>query len=511
MSEVWPICVPTRGCFACRLPTESTWGKVNDSITYFYDANGSLEYKFYGDVDIDGSPENIITNNPTLEYDYYEYNLQGRLSALTKSRYVDPDTVEYVTEYVYSPQGARVRKIDYESQETTVYLQDLYNHTGYAQVLEEITFDSVDVDPLTDTPTGRITYTIGDDIISQTNENGVNKYLIYDGHGSTRQLQNSDETIGESYNYDAYGIMLQSGTVNPAATTPVQGTSLLYAGEQFDFDNQHYYNRARWYNPYNGRFNRIDSFAGNNQDPQSLHKYLYAHCNPINGIDPSGETLVSTLKNVSFCLMIRAMELAPTLAAYAWATTKIAGIAFLASTITRWLEVEGWIPESGITEKIQMASGAIFFAGFIFTGLLQSVPQVRGRVPYGSTNLSRQVKAVRQGNRIFGARNGAVFEYRANDGRLRTIIRFSKSFTPGGGHAERIIGRELDMMGVKPSQVTRIYSELEPCGNLPGGFCKRFLQENYPQSPVSWSFEYGDYESRRRGLEGLQQEISKLW
>ena len=33
----------------------------------------------------------------------------------------------------------------------------------------------------------------------------------------------------------------------------------------------------------------MDPFAGNNQDPQSLHKYLYCHNNPVNGIDPSGK------------------------------------------------------------------------------------------------------------------------------------------------------------------------------------------------------------------------------
>jgi len=32
----------------------------------------------------------------------------------------------------------------------------------------------------------------------------------------------------------------------------------------------------------------MDPFAGNNQDPQSLHKYTYCHANPVNGIDPSG-------------------------------------------------------------------------------------------------------------------------------------------------------------------------------------------------------------------------------
>jgi hypothetical protein len=51
---------------------------------------------------------------------------------------------------------------------------------------------------------------------------------------------------------------------------------------------QQYYLRARWYDQQTGRFNRIDPFAGNNQDPQSLHKYLYAHNNPINATDPSG-------------------------------------------------------------------------------------------------------------------------------------------------------------------------------------------------------------------------------
>jgi len=32
----------------------------------------------------------------------------------------------------------------------------------------------------------------------------------------------------------------------------------------------------------------MDPYAGNMQDPQSLHKYLYCHANPVNNIDPSG-------------------------------------------------------------------------------------------------------------------------------------------------------------------------------------------------------------------------------
>ena len=64
-------------------------------------------------------------------------------------------------------------------------------------------------------------------------------------------------------------------------------TSILYSGEQTDASGLQYL-RARYYDPANGRFNRLDPFAGNNSDPQSLHKYLYAHGNPVMNVDPTG-------------------------------------------------------------------------------------------------------------------------------------------------------------------------------------------------------------------------------
>lgn len=66
-------------------------------------------------------------------------------------------------------------------------------------------------------------------------------------------------------------------------------TNLLYSGEQFNPVSGLQYLRARWYNPIDGRFNRLDPFAGNQQSPLSFHKYAYAHMNPINNIDPTGE------------------------------------------------------------------------------------------------------------------------------------------------------------------------------------------------------------------------------
>jgi len=43
----------------------------------------------------------------------------------------------------------------------------------------------------------------------------------------------------------------------------------------------------------------MDQFAGDNHDPPSLHKYLYAHCDPINNIDPSGNFSLTEMVQVS--------------------------------------------------------------------------------------------------------------------------------------------------------------------------------------------------------------------
>jgi hypothetical protein len=50
--------------------------------------------------------------------------------------------------------------------------------------------------------------------------------------------------------------------------------------------------RARYYDPTTGRFNRLDPFFGNQFDPQSFHKYLYTHTDPVNGVDPNGKYLL---------------------------------------------------------------------------------------------------------------------------------------------------------------------------------------------------------------------------
>ncbi|MDR2643836.1 MAG: RHS repeat-associated core domain-containing protein, partial [Planctomycetaceae bacterium] len=67
---------------------------------------------------------------------------------------------------------------------------------------------------------------------------------------------------------------------------------------QFDSKIGQQYLRARYYDPVTGRFNRLDPFFGNINEPLSLHKYLYTHTDPVNGIDPSGNVTTGTGQRV---------------------------------------------------------------------------------------------------------------------------------------------------------------------------------------------------------------------
>ena len=155
---------------------------------------------------------------------------------------------------------------------TTTYLVDDLNPTGYSQVVEEIVNGQV-----------QRQYTYGHMILSQrlrlANGWGVRFYST-DGHGSIRQLTDEAGTVTDTYTYDAFGKLIAR-----TGTTP---NPYLYAGERFDADLGLYYLRARYYNADRGRFFSMDPYPGGTYDPVSLHKYLYAHADPINFTDPSG-------------------------------------------------------------------------------------------------------------------------------------------------------------------------------------------------------------------------------
>lgn len=77
-----------------------------------------------------------------------------------------------------------------------------------------------------------------------------------------------------------------------------------------------------------GRFNRLDPFFGNSQDPQSFHKYLYVHGDPIQGVDPSGLFITQ--------LYLRTKQAATNLAAYASIYARLASFQLISRFSLAW-------------------------------------------------------------------------------------------------------------------------------------------------------------------------------
>jgi RHS repeat-associated protein len=176
-----------------------------------------------------------------------------------------------VVTMVYDAFGNRVAKT--VNGVTTQYLvEDDVNPTGLPQVVEE-------------TVNGAVTrsYTYGLERISEAQPiqgAWTPSFYEYDGAGSVRQLTNAAISVTDTYEYDAFG-----NTVNKTGATP---NNYLYRGEQYDPDLGLYYLRARYYNPTTGRFLSRDPEDGDAFDPTTLHKYLYASGDPVNGMDPRG-------------------------------------------------------------------------------------------------------------------------------------------------------------------------------------------------------------------------------
>ncbi|MCA9039981.1 MAG: RHS repeat-associated core domain-containing protein, partial [Planctomycetaceae bacterium] len=275
---------------ADQLLTESTVIGLVDDGTNMETDDTTTTYTYTGTLQT-GKEVKETYSTTVLTDTTSEYNLQGRLSEVTIDTYTSGSiSKREVTEYEYDDKGIRVsahHTVDdgndssLEVDETTTYLNDPMNFTGYSQVLEEYTYDN-----LTTSDVETILYTLGYDQLNQTRYNtstpsGEILYFLTDGHGSVRLLVDDIADFVENYAYDAYGLAIGFDPV-------VAQTSYLYSGEQFDAETGQQYLRARYYDMATGRFNRLDPYFGNLRDPQSLHKYLYTHADPVNGVDPSG-------------------------------------------------------------------------------------------------------------------------------------------------------------------------------------------------------------------------------
>lgn len=130
-----------------------------------------------------------------------------------------------------------------------------------------------------------------EDNIVGVNYRGIFYYYVYDTQGNVISIYDEYGTSSMSYQYDAWG---RIRTIYDSGCPLYNVNPITYRGYYYDNDLGLYYLQSRYYNPELCRFISADSFKFiSNKTKLNVNAYLYCINNPVNYIDPFGNSYVS--------------------------------------------------------------------------------------------------------------------------------------------------------------------------------------------------------------------------
>ena len=233
---------------------QTNWLTAIDSV---YAEPGGNSYSWGTRYEFDANGN--ITKKADLDYpDYpgvFTYDSRDKLTKVTSG------DQEILGQYSYNAQGYRIRQqnsdrgdIDYIYDGTAVIEErkggNLLAHYRYAGKLCSLS-----------TPQG-------------------NQYYHLDALGSTTELTDDQGGVIEYYFLDPWGVLEGGGNESI--------NRRIFTGKEIDQNTGLIYFGARYYDPETARFTTQDSYLGKQDEPPSLHRYLYAYSNPTVYIDLEG-------------------------------------------------------------------------------------------------------------------------------------------------------------------------------------------------------------------------------
>jgi RHS repeat-associated core domain len=141
--------------------------------------------------------------------------------------------------------------------------------------------------------------------------NGTAYTYEKDAQGDIIGLFDSSDNEVVKYSYDSWGKLIGIG--GSLADTLGKGNPFRYRSYYYDSESQLYYLQSRYYNPEIGRFISEDD-SGHHDDNDPISSNLYAYCNndPVNFIDPSGNTAVEITKDLAYFLICNTLTVSAT-------------------------------------------------------------------------------------------------------------------------------------------------------------------------------------------------------
>jgi len=218
------------------------------SLTFAYDANGNRISKT--------GPEGTVT---------YQYDFNNMLTGIT--------TPTARVSYVYDGDKRKVART------STVSGSSYYLFDGNTAIMEGPTADLNNATCYLEGIGG---------LLAKITPEGIVACYYHDALGNTRAMADGLGNLTDTYGYDAWGaVMEHSGSGNEKyAFVGKYGVSA-------EADDGLLMMGLRFYDPLTGVFLQKDPFPGYLEDPTLLHPYMYTRNDPVNRIDPTGESWLS--------------------------------------------------------------------------------------------------------------------------------------------------------------------------------------------------------------------------
>ncbi|MGH2734799.1 MAG: RHS repeat-associated core domain-containing protein [Actinomycetota bacterium] len=262
------------------------WQQVDDETRLHSSFNEIVERD--GDAIISDDIGNVTDDGENR----YAWDYQNRLRRVTRDG-------ELIAEYTYDALGRRVRKLVTSSGdlngEARFYLdgwREIEERDGAGALVRQHVFGR-DIDEALVMDTNR-------DANGRATDAGDRRLFYHeDTLSSVRALTDSNGSVVEGYEYDAYGRQTVFGpgadgivtfagddSVTPGGTSPA-GNPFMFTGRRLDAETKLYFYRARFQDPVLGRFL--------SRDPEGhvdgMNLYEYARSNPTRYTDPSGRAV----------------------------------------------------------------------------------------------------------------------------------------------------------------------------------------------------------------------------
>lgn len=284
--------------------------ELGKTITYTYDLGGNLlqkkEYEYLeGTISIE--PKKVVTygyentnwkdqltnyNGNVITYDGIgnPISYAGNIYTWSNGRQLEAITNQEKNlsiQYKYNEAGIRTKKI-VNGQETNYYLDGdkvIYEQTG-----DNILYYTYDEQ--------------GEVIGVKYNNNQY--YFVKNTQNDVLLLLDENLNQVVEYKYDSWGNIEHILDANGQEITDKNHIGNInpyrYRGYRYDNETQMYYLQSRYYNPEWGRFINADAMISTGQGLLSHNMYAYCENNPINRMDPSGNSwfsaIVNTVKNI---------------------------------------------------------------------------------------------------------------------------------------------------------------------------------------------------------------------